>query len=63
MKNNDCLTHKSPWNLILDNSIPWEKMIPEKYFQSLTSKKVTVQVYSLEKYTLRLDIEASYSIV
>ena len=42
MKKNDCLTHKSPWNLILDNSIPWEKMIPEKYFQSLTSKKVTV---------------------
>ena len=28
-------------------------MLPGKHFQSLTPKKLTLQIYSQEKYTLR----------
>ena len=30
-----------------------KKMLPGKHFQSLTPKKLTLQIYSQEKYTLR----------
>ena len=41
-----------PWNWIFVNLIP-QKEISEKNYHSPTRKKVTVQIYPLEKYTLK----------
>ena len=52
---NDCLTHKSPGieSFLLIWLSPQKKMIPEENYQSPTPKKVSVQIYPLEKYTLK----------
>ena len=43
----------NPLELKSDDSIPRKKMIHEKNFQTPTPKKLNVQIYTLEKYTLR----------
>ena len=49
------MTHKSPGILILDNSIPQKKMIPEKIFESAIPKKVNTANLPLGKIYLEID--------